>query len=120
MRLLQNLREGREPTLGLPVARVLAPKRLVLVARLKMRDDSRASGYDYFGLELPVATTNRLRERKEQVLGRTMSVRGTGVADEQNIERECTHVRATSGTGANTRRVSRHTASRYGSFMRVS
>ena len=45
-RLLEHGRERREPALGLPLARVLAPECLIAVAPLEVQDDERAAWDD--------------------------------------------------------------------------
>ena len=60
MSFFQDTRERLQPALRLPLVRVLAPQRLVTIARLEVREDGDPSVHHYFFHECAVATANGL------------------------------------------------------------
>ncbi len=70
--------ERCEPAFWLPFARIVAPERLVAVARLEVRYHTGASRDDYFAHQLPVASTYWLGERENELLGGPVAFSATG------------------------------------------
>ena len=66
--MTESLGQRRQPTLGLPLERVVTPERLVRVACLYTQKDVRSLGYGYLRDHLSVDSLDGLRERQNCVL----------------------------------------------------
>ena len=70
-RRLDRARKGHEEPVRLPLVRVLAPHRLVRVARAQVKDRDGALGYRNFCDERAIRAPDGLVERQDGILGRT-------------------------------------------------